>query len=289
MGDPGLHGLRLEAKVQLLGQVVGEVGDHVLCREPPAQLGQFDGLREALEDLQVGGNAAADARPLDLDHHLLAAAQGRVVHLGDGRRRERLFLEGGEQPGRLVAEFLDEELVHLVGFCGRHPVEQAAEFPRQRLTECSRAGRDDLAELHVCRSQIGEGLRELLDHLLLPGPFSGEPADEPDGGAGDLPTGGRHPGSFDRQRYPVKLGHLAVCGGTHLSSVPNRGRQLPIDVSPLTCWVSVAECVMRAEIRPDFRPHYTFGDGWTTSSRTGIPTRRTAPTCAGSSPMAVSK
>lgn len=118
MGDPGLHGLRLEAKVQLLGQVVGEVGDHVLCREPPAQLGQFDGLREALEDLQVGGNAAADARPLDLDHHLLAAARGRVVHLGDGRRRERLFLEGGEQPGRLVAEFLDEELVHLVGFAG---------------------------------------------------------------------------------------------------------------------------------------------------------------------------
>ena len=29
-GHPGLHGLRLDAEVQLLGEVVGEVGHHVL-------------------------------------------------------------------------------------------------------------------------------------------------------------------------------------------------------------------------------------------------------------------
>ena len=62
MGDPGLHRLRLEAEVQLFGQVVGEVGDHVLRRESTAQLGQFDGLGEALQDLQVGGDPAADSR-----------------------------------------------------------------------------------------------------------------------------------------------------------------------------------------------------------------------------------
>ena len=111
--DPGVHRLRLEAEVQLLGQVVGEVGDHVLGGQPAAQLGQLDGLGEALEDLQIGGHPAADARPLDLDHDLLAAVQGGVVHLGDRRRRERLLVEAGEQLRRIAAELLGEQLVHL--------------------------------------------------------------------------------------------------------------------------------------------------------------------------------
>ena len=42
--DPGVHRLRLEPEVQLLGQVVGEVGDHVLGGQPAAQLGQLDEL-----------------------------------------------------------------------------------------------------------------------------------------------------------------------------------------------------------------------------------------------------
>ena len=92
--DPGVHRLRLEAEVQLLGEVVGEVGDDVLRGQPAAQLGQLDDLRDALQDLQVGGDPAADARPLDLDDDLLAAVQGRVVHLRDRRRRERLLVEG---------------------------------------------------------------------------------------------------------------------------------------------------------------------------------------------------
>ena len=59
---PGVHRLRLEPEVELLGEVVGEVGDDVLGGQPPAQLGQLDDLRAALEDLQIGGDAAADAR-----------------------------------------------------------------------------------------------------------------------------------------------------------------------------------------------------------------------------------
>ena len=239
MRDPGVHRLRLEAEVQLLGQVVGEVGDDVLCRQPAAQLGQFDGLGEALQDLQVGGDPAADARPLDLDDDLLAGVQRRVVHLRDGRRRERLFVELGEQFGRLAAELLGEELVHLFGVGGRHPVEQAAEFAGQRFAECAGAGRDDLPELDVRRTQIGKGLRDLLDHLLLPRALARQLADDAGGGAGDLPTSGGHPGRFDRQGHPVKLGHLAVFGGTHSSSLPKPGSQVPIRVSPLTSTVAI--------------------------------------------------
>ncbi len=129
MRHPGVHRLRLEAEVQLLGEVVGEVGDDVLGGQPPAQLGQLDQLRAALEDLQVGGDAAADAGPLDLDDDLFAGVQGRVVHLRDRRRRERLVVERLEQVLGVVAEVLDEQLVDLVGVGGRHPVEQAAELP----------------------------------------------------------------------------------------------------------------------------------------------------------------
>ena len=118
--DPGVHRLRLEPEVELLGEVVGEVGDDVLCRQPPAQLGQLDELRAALEDLQIGGDAAADAGPLDLDDDLLAAVQRRVVHLGDGGRRERLVVERREQVGRVVAELLLEQLVHFVCVGRRH-------------------------------------------------------------------------------------------------------------------------------------------------------------------------
>ena len=252
MRDPRVHRLRLEAEVQLFGQVVGKIGDHVLCREPPAQLGQFDGLGEALQDLQVGGDPAADARPLDFDDDLLAAVQGRVVHLRDGRRGERLFIEGGEQLRRVAAELLGEELVHLARVGGWHPVEQAAEFARQRFAERAGAGGNDLSELHIRRPQVGERLRDLLDDLLLPRALARQIGDDASGGAGELPAGDGYPGRFDRQRHPVKLGHLAVFGRTHLCSLPNRQNQVPIAVSSLTlaCLCSPLLTSSKAEPTP---------------------------------------
>ncbi len=215
VGDPGVHRLCLEAEVQLPGQVVGEVGDDVLRREPAPQLGQFDGLRETLQDLQVGGDPSADARPLDLDDDFLAGVQGRIVHLGDGCRREWLLVPFGEQLRRVTAEFLDDELVHLAGVGGWHPVKQPAEFAGQRLTECAGAGRHDLSELHVGRPEIGKGLRQLLDDFLLPRTLGGQLGDDARGGAGDLPTGAGYPDRFDRQGHPVELGYLAVFGSAH--------------------------------------------------------------------------
>ena len=166
---PGLHGLCLEAEVELLGEVVGEVGDHVLRRETPAQLGELDDLGEAPQDLQVGGDPAADTRPLDLHDDVLAAVQGGEMHLGDGRRGERPLLEVLEQLGGLGTEFLGEQLVHFGGVSRWHGVEQAAELARHGLTEGTRAGRDDLSELDVGGPQVGEGLRDLPDDLRLPG------------------------------------------------------------------------------------------------------------------------
>ena len=216
---PGVHRLRLEAEVQLLGEVVGEVGDDVLRGQPSAQLGQLDQLRAALEDLQVGGDATADARSLDLDDDLLAAVQGRVVHLGDRRRRERLVVEGGEQVLGVVAEVLDEQLVDFVGVCGRHPVEQAAELAAQLLAERARAGRDDLAELDVGGAEVGERLRDLPDDLLLQRSAACELGDDPRAGSGYLPTRRADASGLDRQRNPIEPGHLAVFSRTHSSSL----------------------------------------------------------------------
>ena len=133
MRDPGVHRLRFEPEVELLGEVLGEVGDHILCGQSPAQLGQLDELRAALEDLQVGGDPTTDARPLDLDHYLFTAVQGRVVDLGDRCRRERRVVEFLEQVARLVAEFLLEQLVHFVGVGRRHRVQQAPELAGQAV------------------------------------------------------------------------------------------------------------------------------------------------------------
>ena len=167
MRDPGVHRLRLEPEVELLGEVVGEVGDDVLCGQPPAELDQLDELRAPLEDLQIGGDAATDAGPLNLDDDLFTAVQGRVVHLRDRGRSERLVLEGLEEVAWLVAELLLEELVHFV-FVGRwHGVEQAAELAGHGFAERAGAGRDDLAELDVRRPEVGERLRDLLEDLLL--------------------------------------------------------------------------------------------------------------------------
>jgi hypothetical protein len=152
---------------------------------------------------------------LDLDDDLFTAVQGRVVHLRDRCRSERLVLEGLEEVAWLVAELLLEQLVHFVFVGRRDRVEQAAELAGHRFAECARAGRDDLAELDVRRPEIGERLRDLLEDLLLERAFAGEVGDDPRAGPGYLPTRGADAGGLDRQRHPVQLGHLAVLSRTH--------------------------------------------------------------------------
>src|SRR6202020_1087514 len=153
-----------------------------------------------------------------------------------GCRRERLLFEAGEQLRRIAAELLGEQLVHLACVWRRHPVEQAAEFPRQLFAEGARAGRDDLPEFDVGGAQVGEGLRELLDDLLLGRTLGRQLGEDAGGGAGELPTRRAEAGRLDRQRNPVKLGYLAVVVGTHSCSVSNRRWKVPIRVSPLTGW-----------------------------------------------------
>ena len=93
---------------------------------------------------------------------------------------------------------------------GRHPVEEAAKLPGHRLAEGARAGSDDLAELDVRRAQVGEGLRDLSDDLLLQRAAPDELGDDAGAGSSDLPTRHSDAGCFDGQGHPVQLGDLAV-------------------------------------------------------------------------------
>ena len=135
-----------------------------------------------------------------------------IVDLGDRRRGERLLVEVLEQLGGLVAEFLLEQLVYCLGVGGRYGVEQAAELTRQRFAECAGAGRDDLAELDVGGTQVGEGLWDLLDDLHLPGAPRGQLGDDAGGGPGELPTCGADAGRLERERNPIQFGDLPVLG-----------------------------------------------------------------------------
>ena len=85
---------------------LSEVGDDVLCGQPTPQLRQLDDLREPLQDLEIGCRATADAGTLNLDHDILAGVKSRVVDLGDRRRSERFFFEGGEQVSWIAAQLL---------------------------------------------------------------------------------------------------------------------------------------------------------------------------------------
>ena len=85
VGHPRIHRLGLQPEIELLSEVVGEVGDDVLGRESLAQLGPLDQPGAALEDLKVGCHPAPDPRPLDFHHDFLTGVQRGVVHLRDRR------------------------------------------------------------------------------------------------------------------------------------------------------------------------------------------------------------
>ncbi|CPY85780.1 Uncharacterised protein [Mycobacteroides abscessus] len=118
------------------------------------------------------------------------------MHLGDRGGRERFGVEGGEQLFRFGSQLGDDELTDRCGVRGWDAIQQPTELPRQRLTEGTRAGGDDLTELDVGGPQIGEGLRELGDELLFEAALLGELAQHTSGGAGDLPAGGAQPCSL---------------------------------------------------------------------------------------------
>jgi len=88
--------------------------------------------------------------------------------------------------------------VDFVPVGGRDRIEQAAKLPAHLFTERARTGRDDLTELDVGRPKIGEGLRYLLDDLLLQRALTGEGGDDPCAGAGHLPTRRADAGGLDR-------------------------------------------------------------------------------------------
>ena len=101
------HRLRvpgLDREVQLLLDGPLELLDHAGRRVDAGLLDhRLEQLREVVEQREVRLDLLADARPLHLHHHLLAAVGGGAVDLRDGGARERHLVERGEAAPRPCA------------------------------------------------------------------------------------------------------------------------------------------------------------------------------------------
>jgi hypothetical protein len=93
---------------------------------------------------------------LDLDHDLFARPQARGVHLGDRRRRQRLFRELGEQRLEWRAQVGFDHLAHVGEGLGRHVVAQLAELVDDLRREQALTAGEDLTQLHVARAELLE-------------------------------------------------------------------------------------------------------------------------------------
>ncbi len=149
-----------------------------LCRKAAGPAWpKSDGL---LEDLQVGGNAAADAHCWIRPPPPRRRAGSRIIGAMDADAngspfpRRRRTAGAGSSPSSST-----KSLCTLPVFAGGTN-EQAAEFPRQHSPNAP--GLDAMIwPNHVCRSQIGEGLWSSLITFCRQGPFGGASA-ETDGG-----------------------------------------------------------------------------------------------------------
>jgi hypothetical protein len=116
----------LDAKIELLTQTVGELGDNsadaVLGGPPGAGLGHAGKLGRHVE---VALDGLDDAGPLHLDDHRLARAQLRLVGLTDGGRGDGLPVELGEQLARGLAQLFGQGLLDGSAGCGLDVVLEA--------------------------------------------------------------------------------------------------------------------------------------------------------------------
>ena len=137
------------------------LGDsHPVAATAPAGMA-LHRARHLLEHLQIEAKQGLKTGPLNLEHHLPAAAEAGAVHLGQAGGAERFQLKIDDLKAALP-EFIGEDPLHHRKWEGGHPVLQVGELLHHLGGEDIGSGREDLAELDEGRAQAEE--------------FRGEPA-----------------------------------------------------------------------------------------------------------------
>ena len=107
---------------------------------------------DLLQHLQVEPEQALEARPLNFEHHLAAAAQAGPVHLGQAGRPEGALLQIHHLNAAFAELLLQQLLGHRKGE-GGHLVLQPGQFLHIASRQHIRPGREELPELDEGRSQ----------------------------------------------------------------------------------------------------------------------------------------
>src|SRR5262249_23539616 len=106
---------------------------------------------------KVAVDELLDLWPLHLDNDFLARHERRGVDLCDGRGGKRFALDGGEDSVQRLKQVLFDDTPDDAERLGRHLIAALAELHYEGLREDSLAGRDDLTELDVRRSEPFRG------------------------------------------------------------------------------------------------------------------------------------
>ena len=144
------HRLGLAPEVELGAQPLRELVEQLAGTESlPDCRPALREVREECERSEIALHDRLDARPLHLDHDLLAGVQPRAVGLAHGRRGQRLPVELREHGLDLAADLgLDGRLDQLDGL-GGHPILQLGELRTDLGREQVHPCRGDLAQLDV--------------------------------------------------------------------------------------------------------------------------------------------
>ncbi len=215
------HVLRFESEVELLDDRLREQLDQRRrIRQRRHRDAAHQAGREPGERGDVVAEALRDLRPLHLDHDLFAGAQPGRVHLGDRGRGDRRLVERLEQLLERTAEVDLHHCPHVGERLGRHLIAQQLELVDQLVGEEALAAGDDLAELHVARTEPFEGQPQPTGDpgtRRRPAPLEDQPPAER---VPDLDQGAAEPAEGREPARREEPGHLAARAAPDAFDVP---------------------------------------------------------------------
>jgi hypothetical protein len=159
--------LRLKAEIQLSQKdTTALLGNrHPIATSPPLGMA-LQHRRHLLHHLQIETKHGFQARSLNLEHHLPAAAQAGAVHLGQGGSPKRLLIKVDDL-GATSTQFLFQQGLCLVKGEGRHLVLKISQLGHPTRWKHIRAGRQQLSKLDERRTQIQQFPRQPTGPSLL--------------------------------------------------------------------------------------------------------------------------